>query len=118
MRLFVCLVAVCLAGGCALRPRYSDLISPTSTQETVLQVTDRSGAPLKGVRVEIGESKNRVVATTRDDGTFTLPYDKKLQADDALFVVSVPQGVDGYVLKLAPPPPPPAPAVDGAPVAP
>jgi hypothetical protein len=113
-RLLAVVVVAVLFSACALRPRYSSLITPQMTGVQVLQVVDLRGAPMAGVKVDIGENKSRVSVVTRDDGTFSLPVDKKLQADDPVFVVAVPVGSDGYQLRLAPaappapPPPPPA----------
>ena len=80
-----------------MRPRYSSLITPQMTGVQVLQVVDLRGAPMAGVKVDIGENKSRVSAVTREDGTFALPVDKKLQADDPVFVVVVPVGVVAVV---------------------
>ena len=111
MRRFLLVAAVAFGfSACALRPRYSSLITPQMTGVQVLQVVDLRGAPMAGVKVDLGENQSRVSAVTREDGTFPLPVDKQLQADDPGFVVAVPVGSDGYQLRLAPSMPPVAPA--------
>lgn len=103
--------------GCALRARYTDFISPkTEGKEATFLLTDRdTGKPLGGVKVEMSEARNRVSVTTAADGTFTLPVEKKFVDENPVLVVTLPKGVTGYELKLAPPPPPPTPEPAPAP---
>lgn len=93
-----------LIAGCALRPRYGDFVSPTTPpgEITFLLAEKASGAPLAGVPVEMGEGKAKVRVTTADDGTFTLPVDAKLAADNPIIAVALPRGVSGYTLAVAP----------------
>lgn len=109
------------ASACTLRPRYAQLISPkVPGPDVLLQVTDASsGAPLAGVRVEVGEGARRLSAITDPDGTFSVPVDDKRRAENPLIVVELPQGVRSYAVRLSPgtpagppiehpvPPPPP-----------
>lgn len=122
-RIALCVGLVALSA-CVLRPRYSQFITAqTAGPEAVMLLTDKdTGAPLGNTRVEMSELKNRLVVTTKADGTFALPVDKKYLAEDPFLVVALPQGVLGYELKLAPVAPPvqpeAAPAEGAAPVAP
>lgn len=100
--------------GCTLRPRYLDLVTPDVKAKTLrVQMVERYGvnAPIAGAKVEIGEGKNKVTATTGADGTFELPVTGPLSTDNPVFVVTLPAGVESYRLELAPLPvlaPPPA----------
>lgn len=119
-RIALCVGLVALSA-CALRPRYSQFITAqTAGPEAVMLLTDKdTGAPLGNTRIEMSELKNRLVVTTKADGTFALPVDKKYLAEDPFLVVAVPQGVLAYELKLAPvAQPEAAPAEGAAPVAP
>jgi hypothetical protein len=118
LRLSFLTLVVLAANGCALRSRYSDFVTAkTAGPDTAFVLTNKAGEPMANVRVEMSELKNRFVTTTKADGTFALPVDKKYLSEDPVIVVSVPAGVEGYKLALAPPPAPPKP-VEVAPVEP
>jgi hypothetical protein len=118
-RIALCVGLVALSA-CALRPRYSQFITAqTSGAEVLLLLSDKdTGAPLGNTRIELGEAKNRLVVTTKADGTFALPVDKKYLGEDPMLVVAVPAGVLAYEVKPAPAPVVPAESVAPAPVAP
>lgn len=107
MRLaFIPFVLVGLLSSCALRPRYAEFVtSKTEGKEvTFLLSNAANGLPVPNAKVEIGELRNRVVATTGADGTFTLPVDRKYVDENPVFVVTLPKSVLRYRLALAPPP--------------
>jgi hypothetical protein len=88
--------------GCALRPRYEELTSRFVPQDAVrsevlVQVVDRNNAPVPGARIEIGD-RHRFRATTDGNGIFRLPVEKKYSEENALVVVVLPRGVNGYKL--------------------
>jgi hypothetical protein len=103
---------------CALRPRYNELLvltqaPPPEGEQLKLQLTNRdTHEPLAGVKLELSEGKNRINAVTEPDGTFSLPVAKKYRDENPLLVVSLPAGIAGYDVGLAPmtlPPPLPPP---------
>jgi hypothetical protein len=107
LRLFALTLVVLAANGCALRSRYSDFVTAkTPGPETAFVLKNQAGEPLANVRVELSELKNRFITTTKADGTFSLPVDKKYLTEDPVIVVVVPAGVEGYTLALVPPPAP------------
>lgn len=113
MRLALTAALFALAlGGCALRPRYADFVTPkTDGKEIAFVLTDPStGQPIPNAKIELSELKNRLQLTTGADGTFKLPNEKKYLDENPVFVVTLPKGVAEYRVALAPPPPPPAPA--------
>jgi len=97
-------------GGCALRPRYTELVTPqlTAGQVKLVLLQEPERAPLVGVRVEMSEGKSRYAAVTAADGTFTLPVTKAYRDENPILVVALPPGVAGYRVELAPEPPPPS----------
>lgn len=100
-----------LASSCALRPRYRDFVSATTTGPSLtLQMTDPGGAPVANAKVEMSELKNRQSFSTGADGTFSVPVEKKYLDENPVLVVQLPAGAKAYRLALAPPPPPPLPA--------
>ncbi len=106
------LVAV---SGCALRPRYRDFVSDTTAGKDVklvLAETDNAHA-LAGVKVEMSEWRNKYTVTTAPDGTFVVPVEKKYLDENPVLVVTLPMGITGYDIRVAP-----APTPEGAPVAP
>ncbi|MEW5738920.1 MAG: hypothetical protein AB1938_08325 [Myxococcota bacterium] len=122
VRLLLVASAVLALGGCALRPRYADFVSPSTKGEkvTFLLAEKGTGRPLPNVQVEMSELKNRVRVTTAADGTFSLPVDAVYVKENPVIVVAVPRGVSGYdltVVTAAPPPAvaPPAPELPPAP---
>lgn len=120
LRVLLVASSLLLLAGCALRPRYADFVSPTTAGDkvTFLLTEKSSGKPLSGIAVEVGELKSRVRVTTGADGTFSLPVDKKLVADNPVIVVAVPRGVTGYELAVVTAPAPVAPETPATPAAP
>lgn len=117
LRLFLPLALLAL-GGCALRPRYVDLVKPdlAGNQVRLVLLQQPERAPLVGVKVELSEGKQRYTAVTGPDGTFSLPVTKAYRDENPVVVVAVPAGVAGYAIEAAPQPPPPAAApAEGAP---
>lgn len=116
-RILVVASSFLLLAGCALRPRYADFVSPATPGDTVtLRLTEKdSGKPLAGVAVEVGELKSRVRVTTGADGTFSLPVDPRLLADNPVILVTLPRGVSGYDLAIVTAPGPSAPQAPRAP---
>jgi hypothetical protein len=104
------LVVLGLASGCALRPRYKELVpaTATGTQLKLQLVDDATGAPLPNVKLELGEGKFRTQATTDAEGLFSLPVDKGYAAENAVLVVTLPREVAAYKVVLPAEPPPPA----------
>jgi len=94
-----------LSAGCALRPRYADLV-PHGTEAAdarFVLVQKGTDTPLAGVAVVLGEGKQKVACTTGADGSFTLPVSAALEKDNPMLVVTLPAGVTGYDLKTLPP---------------
>lgn len=120
LRVLLVASSLLLLAGCALRPRYADFVSPTTTgdQVTFLLTEKGTGRPLPAINVEVGELKHRVRVTTSADGTFSLPVDASLLKDNPVIVVSVPRGVTGYELVLVTGPAPAAPQAPAAPATP
>ena len=115
MRSLLCLTLAVMSAGCALRPRYAEVMRGVAVdgpvKETKLLLTTTSGAPLPNVRVEFGEWKNKVSVKTEADGTCVVPYAERYLKDNAVFVVTLPAGVEGYRLAVAPRAEVPAPVV-------
>lgn len=94
------------ATGCALRPRYGDFFTKESAAPVkVLLVEKKSGTPVAGAAIEIGE-RNKVVVKTEADGTATLPLEKRFLDENALLVVNAPAGVGLTEMSVAPVAPP------------
>ncbi len=105
MRFLALCIAACALAGCALRPRYAQFVTPETTGPVRLQVLDKkSGAPISGATIEVGESRGRFSAKTNAEGVFTLPVDKKLMDENALIVISAPAGFGRTELIAAPVP--------------
>jgi hypothetical protein len=119
LRVLLVASSLLLLAGCALRPRYADFVSSTTTgdQVTFVLLDKDTSRPLPGVAVEVGELKGRVRVTTAADGTFQLPVSTALLKDNPVIVVAVPRGVRGYTLTLRPKAEPDAAPVE-APAAP
>lgn len=101
-------VLVFVGASCALRPRYTDFVTAKTVgpESPPLVLTSKDGAPLANVRVEMGEGKSRYTVTTKADGSFVLPVDKKYLGEDPVLVIALPAGTDGYALVVAPVPAP------------
>lgn len=103
MRLSALAIASLLVvSACALRPRYNDFITAdTKGPDARFVVIDTdTNKPVSGAKVEVSEFKNRIIATTKDDGTFVLPVDKKYTSENPIFVVTLPKGVTAYRVEL------------------
>lgn len=117
MRAVVVVLAVVMASGCALRPRYGDFVQQGfEGKELELQVVDAdSGAPVAGAKIEVGEGKSKLALTSGVDGAFRIPVDKRYADENSILVVTLPKGTTHYrveplpVRVLAPPPPQEAP---------
>jgi hypothetical protein len=106
------LAALAFASGCTLRPTYRSVVPQALAQPSTLRLllVDAAGAPLKGVKVEVGEFKNRLTVVTDAEGVFVLPVEKKYFDENPVLAVNVPAGVTSFQVKEAPlPKPPPAP---------
>lgn len=106
-RLFSGVVLLSMLAGCALRPRFNEVVNAkTSGPEVKLALLDATSLqPLPNVKVEVGEGRARYQTTTDAKGHFTLPNKKNYADDNSLIVVSLPTGVRGYQLTVVPPEP-------------
>ena len=106
-------LALVVLGGCTLRPRYADLITPQlaadGTQVKLVLLEDPDRRPLAGVRVEMSEGKNRYTTVTAADGTFSVPVGKQFRDENPIMVLAPPAGVASYRVELAEAPVPVAP---------
>ncbi len=109
-RLFSVVVLLSMLAGCALRPRFNEVVNAkTSGSEVKLALLDATRLqPLANVKVEVGEGRVRYQTTTDAQGRFTLPNKKNYADDNSLIVVSLPAGVRGYQLTVVAPEPVPA----------
>jgi hypothetical protein len=96
-RFFLTCVILAVSSGCALRPRYRDFISETTSgPEAKLVLHERdSTRVLPGVKLEMSEWKNKLSVTTDAEGAFALPVDKKYLDENPVIVVTLPVGVTG-----------------------
>lgn len=102
------LIAVLLAStGCALRPRYAQLVQGVEEDRATFQLIDaQTKAPIANARVEVGSGKQAVRARTDADGRFELPVRKQWLKEDPIVVVTAPGSVRDYQLvRVAAPPP-------------
>lgn len=90
---------VVLASGCALRPRYTELV-PRDAQEgqalAFALVDRRSEKPLPNVPIVIGEGRARVRTQTDSQGVFVLPVARAMRSTNPVLEVSLPRGVHAY----------------------
>ena len=102
MRALTVFLAAFLLTGCSLRPRYSEFVGKETVGPVKLQVVEKkSGLPVAGAAIEVGEQRVKVSMKTDADGFFTLPVDKKLMDENALIVVTVPPGVGRTRISVA-----------------
>ena len=95
MRTLAILATATVFAGCALRPRYAELV-PKETPGTKVQlqlIEVVNDVPVEGAMIEVGEYRNKVVVKTDAQGLFTLPVDKKYFEDNSILVVSAPSGI-------------------------
>ena len=116
-----------VATGCALRPMYRDVVgvskaTPGAASEVSIRVVEeKSGEPVPGATLRIGENpRTRVVRTTDARGMTTLPINTALVAENSLVVVTLPPGFGRYRIERleqmeSTVEPPPAPPVDEVP---
>ncbi|RKH03926.1 hypothetical protein [Corallococcus carmarthensis] len=119
--LTVAVLSSALLSGCALRPRYNDVVQANGAsalqenQLVVLRVTDAAtGKPVKGAKVLGGEYRNHLNAVSDENGEVSLKLDPGLVKENPLVEVVLPKGVSGYKLQVLPSGEAPAP--EGAPI--
>ncbi|MBS1151507.1 MAG: hypothetical protein H6Q89_3205 [Myxococcaceae bacterium] len=116
MRALVVFAAALALAGCALRPRYTQFVGVESPAPVKLQLVEKkTGMPVAGAVIEVGEARGRLSFRTDAEGCFVLPVDKRLIFEDALIVVNPPPGV-GRTEVLVVPVGPPEPVVMPPPV--
>lgn len=120
-KLALSVLLVVVAAGCSLRPRYNDyhLMVDVLKEARFVVVNPDNNTPIAGAKIELGEGKSKVTTTSDAMGGFLLPVDKRYVADNPMLVVTLPQGVEKYEVRLAPPPAPelpPASVAEEAPV--
>jgi hypothetical protein len=86
---------------CALRPRYNDLVQAggqsSEREKVVLVFVDPSTSkPIQGLKIQVGERKDRVTLTTDANGRVALPVSEALRRDNPLVTVERPDGALGY----------------------
>ncbi|MBU8898022.1 hypothetical protein DRW03_32370 [Corallococcus sp. H22C18031201] len=124
--LIAALASITLLSGCALRPRYRDIVAQPGAakaaegQLVVLRVVDaETGKPVQGAKVFGGELRERLSATTDADGRLSLQVSKVLLEENPLVEVVLPKGVHGYQFQALPvgqsPQPEPVPSTDSQP---
>src|SRR3954465_1957131 len=120
MRKLSLIVAAVAFVGCALRPRYAELVDKTTPGPLVqLQLVElQAGKPVAGALVEMSEYRNKVSVKTDAEGRFALPVDKKYLEENPIFVINAPSASGRTkVQHLADPEPIPAPPPPPIPVA-
>jgi hypothetical protein len=90
------LVALALLGlaGCALRPRYGEVVTAVTPGPTAqFQLLDaNTGLPVAEATVELGEGRSKLMGKTDAQGLFTLPVEKKLRDENSILVINPPAG--------------------------
>ncbi len=101
MRFFAVLALSFALSACALRPQYRAFVTEPKGPPVKLIVLERlNDKPVAGAKVELGEQKTRQSVTSAADGTVVLQADKRTYDDNPVLVVTMPEGQDGYRLKL------------------
>ncbi len=94
-----------LASGCALRPRYTEIV-PKDAQEgqtvSFVLVDKATGKPIPEVSLVMGEGRERVRAKTDAQGVFSLPVRRGWRSTDPVLEVNLPAGVRAYEVRPAP----------------
>ncbi len=93
-----------LVSGCALRPRYAQVLPANLEEGDVawLQLVDgTTGSPLPDVPVIVGEGRERVRQRTNAEGIFTLPVQASWQRSNPIIEVTLPRGVTRYEIRPA-----------------
>lgn len=98
----IAIASLLVVSACALRPRYNDFITADTKGPDVrfVVIDTDTNKPVKGAKVEVSEFKNRIVATTKEDGTFVLPVDKKYTSENPVFLVTLPKESVHYRVEI------------------
>ena len=117
MRTTTLICATLALAGCALRPRYTELVDKDTPGPAVqVQLVEvESGQPVPGATVELGEYRNKRTFTTDAQGMFTLPVEKKYLDDNSILVINSPAAAGRTRVVVKPAQTEPAP-LPGAPV--
>ena len=118
--LSVVLIALGLLTACALRPRYKDMVQPVGApqaaqgQTLLMRVVDpATGQPISGAKVIAGANRERLAATSDEQGRISVPVSQVLLDENPLVEVVLPKGVKAYqfqvVREVVAPAPPAAP---------
>jgi hypothetical protein len=90
-----------LGAGCALRPRYGELLPPQAQEGQVVayQLVDAdTRAPLPDVPVALGEGQGRVRTRTDAQGVFAFPVSRAWERTNPVLEVTLPRGVHRFEL--------------------
>ena len=100
---FILFAAIVLSA-CALRPRYSEFVSKdTRGSEVQLRLLERkTGKPVAGAVVEVGEYRARITTKTDAEGVFALPIDRRYLDENSIIVVNPPAGVGATAVEAKP----------------
>jgi len=97
-----------LLSACVLRLRYQDMVqqqgaAPAAVGQTVvIRVMDPStGQPIPGARVVAGTGRERLSATSDEQGRLSVPASTALLDENPLVEVMLPKGVSRYQLELS-----------------
>src|SRR4051812_18314869 len=103
-RLLLVAVVIAFIAGCALRPRYRDLLANSPEGDFVqIQLLNRdTNLPVEGAVVSMGEGKDRITSPTDMNGVVRLPRQAKLEDANPMVIVELPAGVTRYALAPAP----------------
>jgi hypothetical protein len=114
-----------IATGCVLRPQYRDVVGvskpvPGAASEVQVRVVEeRSGQPIPGATLAVGDNpRTRVVRTTDAGGMTTLPVNTALFGENGMVVVTLPPGFGRYRIERMETPETIAPPTEPAPAAP
>lgn len=103
-KLFKVLLAIVLTGlvnpGCALRPRFNDLVAKEETaKELRFRVVDaETKQPILGASVEMGDGKYKFIGISDAEGVVKLPVNKRYRDDNAVVAVTLASGLPRYEL--------------------
>jgi hypothetical protein len=102
-------LAALLTVGCALRPRYRDLVPKVlEVQRVRLCVKEpQTDIGVPGAKIEFGEGKAKISLVSDKDGVFELPVEKRFFDENPILVVTTPPAVSGYRIEAAAPVAPP-----------
>lgn len=110
MRRFVVFssVVVTVLAGCALRPRYAEVVQRSEVQqgseELVFRLIEpKSQLPISGAGVEIQEGGQTLRATSDAAGVVRMPHQERWVLANPLVEVVLPGNTASYVIVPAPP---------------